>query len=265
MLADCLINAKFIFTKQVKILSLVFVLVSLATLFNPNFISGALFPLQFFNNYAVPIEENQNIFLLSNYFDYKPFIGIIAVIAALFIFMCRYRKKVSLFDWLIFLVFSVGTIVVIRNVTLFTYAIFIPLVTTTGYVLEDLAKFLKNNVTRNKIKFLTFFALFAFIFVTLVSALKQIEYQPYGLGLTESGREAIDFFINNKLQGPIYNNIDSGQYLAFKLYPSEKVFVDGRPEAYPKDFFIQDNAMLFGKVNKQYKFNLIFLFHYFEN
>ena len=62
---------------------------------------------------------------------------------------------------------------------------------------------------------------------------------PRGLGLEAANDAAVEFFIKEKLQGPIYNNYDVGAYLIYYLYPNHRVFIDNRPEAYPTSFFTE--------------------------
>ena len=52
--------------------------------------------------------------------------------------------------------------------------------------------------------------------------------------------------------------------LTKKMYPEQKVFVDGRPEAYSTDFFekiykpMQESPELWKKYSEQYKINYVF-------
>jgi hypothetical protein len=39
------------------------------------------------------------------------------------------------------------------------------------------------------------------------------------------------------VRGPLFNDFDVGSYLIHYLYPTERVFVDNRPEAYPARFW----------------------------
>ncbi|PIP87416.1 hypothetical protein COW81_00305, partial [Candidatus Campbellbacteria bacterium CG22_combo_CG10-13_8_21_14_all_36_13] len=48
---------------------------------------------------------------------------------------------------------------------------------------------------------------------------------------------AVNFVLENDIQGNMFNNFDIGGYLIYRLYPDRKVFVDNRPEAYPAEFF----------------------------
>ena len=55
--------------------------------------------------------------------------------------------------------------------------------------------------------------------------------------------------------------------MEYRLYPREKVFVDGRPEAYPKEFFsreyypAQNSYEGFESIDKKYHFNTVFYEH----
>jgi hypothetical protein len=92
-------------------------------------------------------------------------------------------------------------------------------------------------------------------------------HKRFGSQVAESGKGALDFVIKNNLRGPIFNNFDIGSYVAYRLYPKEKVFVDGRPEAYPAQFFqniyipMQMSAENFNQADSLYKFNLIIFSH----
>jgi hypothetical protein len=270
-LVDNLWSNKLRLVKSGKTIFAVFVLSLASTIINPNLINGAIFPLTFNSNYAFPILENQSIFYLSTLLNYQLFIGVETVIISLFILLFYYRKKAYLIDWLLFFTFSLGIILAIRNISLFALAIFIPLTRALGFLFKDLSIFLEKNLSRNKLNFLKIFAIFCLNVAILGSIIKVLSYQEFGLGTVESGKKAVDFYLKNKLTGPIYNNFDAGQYLAYRLFPQEKVFMDGRPEAYPKDFFLkiynpaQESPQDFEKISQKYKFNVIFMFHYFQS
>ncbi|HWR97488.1 MAG TPA: hypothetical protein VN317_03630, partial [Candidatus Methanoperedens sp.] len=50
--------------------------------------------------------------------------------------------------------------------------------------------------------------------------------------------EAADFLDKEALPPNLYNNFETGGYLAFRLFPRYRVFQDGRIPAYPRDFMI---------------------------
>lgn len=48
--------------------------------------------------------------------------------------------------------------------------------------------------------------------------------------------QAVDFVERNHVEGPIFNSYGIGGYLIWRLYPRERVFVDGRVEMYGTEF-----------------------------
>jgi hypothetical protein len=77
-------------------------------------------------------------------------------------------------------------------------------------------------------------------------------------------QESAKFFVENDVQGPIFNNYDIGSYLIFRLFPSERVFVDNRPEAYSVSFLkdvyraMQRDEELWKKMEQRFQFNVIY-------
>ncbi|MBF0479053.1 MAG: hypothetical protein HQL26_06185 [Candidatus Omnitrophica bacterium] len=86
-------------------------------------------------------------------------------------------------------------------------------------------------------------------------------------GTMPGAESAANFFKQNHLQGPIFNNYDIGGYLILSLFP-EKVFVDNRPEAYSVDFFkntyvpMQENDNEWFAQDQKYHFNVIFFYRH---
>jgi hypothetical protein len=90
---------------------------------------------------------------------------------------------------------------------------------------------------------------------------------PRGVGLEAANNAAAEFFVKEKLQGPIYNNYDVGAYLIYFLYPDQRVFIDNRPEAYATAFFtdvylpLHLNEQKWQSVSSSYGFNVLFFNH----
>jgi hypothetical protein len=53
---------------------------------------------------------------------------------------------------------------------------------------------------------------------------------------TGCGTSAIDFIKEKGLQGPILNEYSHGGYITYALWPTQKAFIDGRPDMYRDDF-----------------------------
>lgn len=61
----------------------------------------------------------------------------------------------------------------------------------------------------------------------------------WGMGLNHLSypESASDIILGKKLRGRIFNEFDHGGYLAWRLYPQQRVFIDGRGSTYPVQFF----------------------------
>jgi len=230
--------------------SLVFT--SLSCLLNPYGLQGALYPFTVFHNYGYSIVENQNIFFLIQYgflhSSYLYFFGACGLMLFLLLFN---RKKSQPIDWLLFIVFSSIAFSAIRNVPLFVFATF-----PTGIFLfpSTISKLVKNHVLWIGIISIAFiFHLYLFT-----------SQHGFGNTVVPGAEGGVKFFLAHSLHGPIFNNFDIGSYLDYRLYPAEKVFVDGRPEAYPASFFkdvyipMQENPQMFSNMEEKYNFSTIF-------
>jgi len=124
----------------------------------------------------------------------------------------------------------------------------------------------------------SFMLLFYFFFIPINLSLiyQNISNQTYkskfsnkrfGFGQVKGASAGTDFILNNKISGPLFNNFDIGSFLIFRLYPQYQVFVDGRPEAYPADFFkqvyipMQSHEEIWQQIDEEYNFNFIFFSH----
>lgn len=262
-LLDNLYSLHFHPDKSSKMLFFVFCLAAISTLINPNGISGSIYPLTYLLNYGMPIEENQNLLTLNTLFDYKPFLAVELILLFYFSLLLLNRKRTNIIDWLLFFVFGFGFLCANRNISLFAYATFVSFTRLVFLLLKTIEHFLSKNISQYKEYWIKTLVVFMLCLILLAYIAKLISPTSLGLEVDDLGKNSIDFFVNNNLKGPIYNNFDFGQYLAFRLYPKERVFVDGRPEAYPKDFFqktylpMQQDSTIFEKYANKYNFNTL--------
>lgn len=264
---DQLFITKFHFTKSVKILTVVILLSLFGCVINPNGIYGAIFPFTVFQNYAFPVVENQSVFTLIKIYQIPTlFYFFIAIIILFSSFLFRNYKQHRI-DLLLIICFSLATFAVFRNVSLFAIATFIPFVSAISSMLENSSTFIKHSVGGKYFIVLKIYLLFIIVLLLLSQIAKVVTTQKIGFGVDEYGKSSANFFLENKIQGPLYNNFDIGSYLIYRLYP-QKVFVDGRPEAYPKEFFqkiylpLQENPKKFTQTDNYYHFNTLFISHW---
>lgn len=243
---------------KIRISSLLFILLAsiFVTLLNPNGMKGALYPFSVFQNYGYSIEENQNIFFLWNIIHKQSIFYFFIAAPLLLISLALNFKNVKLVDWLISIFFTILAIISIRNFPLFVLATFIPFV-------KSLSSF-KLFTLHKQIKMIILVFLIA---LSVFEAQQVYTKKGFGFGVEKGAKDAADFFLKENLKGPIFNNFDIGSYLDYRLYPKEKVFVDGRPEAYPASFFKEEYIPMqvdkdkFDSLDQKYNFNTIFFSH----
>ncbi len=253
-----------LFTLQTSPLLLVLVLTALATLLNPNGLTGALYPFTVFNNYGYTIAENQTLFFLINYgFRNASYLYFGIAVVVLFILLLTNRKQTHLIDWLLFIVFTYLACSATRNFPLFVFGTFVPFVNAlSSFSLSERSESKGNKPSTSSGKnYFLFGTTFLFIGLFVYSF---ISTNGLGYSVTPGAEKGADFFIQNHLKGPMFNNFDIGSYLDYRLYPNQRVFVDGRPEAYPASFFqntyipMQQDTKIFEQVDKKYHFQSIY-------
>jgi len=224
----------------------------IATLFNPNGILGAIYPLVFSNNYGYTIEENQNIFFLWDY-SQKTTIAYFGVCASfLFLSFLINIKKARFVDFILSVFFTFLAASAIRNFPLFVLGTFI------AFVYNFSTVFPRISLKTQAIGISILIAVIGFQMLQITKA------NDFGFGVEQGAKKGADFYLENKLKGPIFNNFDVGGYLDYRFYPKERVFIDNRPGEYPTSFFqntyipMQQDQKVFSEVDKKYKFNIIF-------
>jgi len=260
---DLIIHRRNLWTKYTKTLLLVFILTGVATLFNPHFISGATYPLRVFQNYGYTIEENQTPFFLQSLGFHKPsFLYLGLALSILFSSLAISWKKTRIVDWLLSIALTLIALSAVRNFPLFVFVTFIPASLAFNNTLSTSIKWLKN---KPPIFLITACLILISFFGWQIRTI--LGFNGFGYGIREDGKKALNFFKENNISGPIFNNFDIGSYIEYRLYPSEKIFIDGRPEAYPSQFIqdtyikMQEDPSLFTKVSKNYEFNSIIFSH----
>ena len=237
--------------KTINIL-IVLILSSITTLFNPNGITGAIYPFIYSSNYGYTIEENQNIFFLWNLFHNTTIIYFALTSLLLTLSFLIAFKKSRLVDLLLSSFFIFLGASAIRNFPLFVFGTFIAFVHNLSTIFPKISFNVKKII------------LATLIFIICYQTAKVVQTNSFGFGIEPGAQKGADFFLANKLKGPLFNNFDVGGYLDYRFYPKERVFVDNRPGEYPSSFFqkvyipMQQDPTVFENVNKKYKFNIIF-------
>jgi len=241
--------------KSYKNLWRVFVFICLVSFINPYGYKGALYPLWVsFNSllksgiYYKYIEE-----LLPTWRHYQT-IGtyyiLIAISSVTFLLNFKRINLAHLMLWLIFLGISFK---VNRNIIFFNFFAF--LAATEGlFKLLDTNKFDFIEGFLGKSRYL-FMYLLRFIGITVlilwvIKSANSIMTRSYyifdenrtksillGITAKKYPDKPADFILKNGLPANIFNQFNYGSYLIYRLFPKQKVFIDGRTELYGDDFF----------------------------
>lgn len=219
-----------------------------ALFINPNGIQGVLAPFTIFGNYGYSIVENQNMFFLStvikNIFIQWYFICLPMIfIAACILF---WKKKYQ--ECVLLVVFSGLALFQIRHLPFFV-------LTAIAVVPQAFAQLNIKISALVRLLFLLFFMYLLMGGIVFFGSNMFFETfdinKSFGLGFEMQDTNVISFLNTHKRKGNIFNNFDIGSYLSYRLFPQTKVFVDGRPEAYPVSFFQNDYIPLEENQNKQ--------------
>lgn len=236
--------------------------VALTTLMNPNFLTGAFYPLNVFDNYGYRVLENQSVWFLENLKLIQPYFLLWKILALVLLAnliltgLKSYRESNFWTITLLWLTFLTLSAFAIRNMALFGLLSLVVIAWSINQAKASIKTILS----------VVFICLSLYGFGQVTSITKNYA-EAKGVGILPNSYASANFFIDNKIEGPIFNNYDIGGFLIFNLFPNEKVFVDNRPEAYKKDFFdkiyipIQEEADEWQKAEEKYKFNAVFFSH----
>lgn len=246
--------------KFLKSASIIAIAVIGANFLNPNTWQGVLYPLFVFQNYGYSIVENQGPFFLKAWgypwlTTWALFVGIVFGTISFLFNIKNFRK--NFFEFSLFVVSIVLALKMIRNYPIFALTM-IPI---------SMKNFSESGLRTANRK--VFVSLAVLILILIFSVMNNQIYEEvrfsrkFGLEVPSGAQAAVDFVRANNLRGPIFNNFDVGSFLIWKL-PEEKVFIDGRPEAYPADFIqnvyipMQENPELWERYSREYGINYVF-------
>ncbi len=257
---------------RIKNLLFCFLLVLVALLISPQ--GWQIFNLLFiFQDYGYLTIENQSIGFLEglgltnpNFFLYKA-AALLLLISSIFVLIKKWPRP-PLFFYLPTFLLAALAFLAIRNFSLF--ALFaLPALSFNSHVFKNWLN--EKHASVSQTKWLLFFigvaAVFSFNFFSQFNNFSTVRSSAR-LGLLPEVNGSANFFKENSLSGPVFNNYDIGSYLIFHLFPEEKIFVDNRPEAYPAGFFqnvyipLQEDEGLWEEKSKESQFNVIFFYRH---
>ena len=252
----------------IKRLSSIIFLLFAACFLNPAGWKTVFYPLNIFKNYGYDVAENKSPFFLEHLMHDPaiPFFKLALGILIITFIISLIFRNFSIFYFLAAASTSIAGMIAVRNFPFFALI----LLPTASIGLKNFFRSLSTQIKNAK----NVFWLKIFVSIILIILLGwAINYsfknplppnKEKGIGLSFESEKAAKFFLQENIKGPIFNNYDIGSYLIYYLYPSEKIFVDNRPEAYSKLFFdgiylpMQMDETKWQEIQNKYNFNAIF-------
>jgi len=269
---------------EFKRLQIILGLVILGCLANPYFIEGAWYPLgvlftlggknKIFFQF---IQELQKPVTASTLWDTGYFVTYKILILLSFVSFIFNRRRIdisALFFWIIFLLFSLQAV---RNGIFFAFAAY--LVVMTNVLTIKTGDIIPLRFTEEKFKHLTamvfkiLFLVFLFQFGADAAARGYYDFDKFeqkseygGISRRTYPDKAVDFLIEHKIKGNVFNDFNSGAYLVGRTFPDIKVYIDGRTEVYGGDFFkdyqkvwAEGNGAIFEREVKAHDITIVFM------
>lgn len=142
-------------------------------------------------------------------------------------------RKIDIFDLLVFLIAATLGLKMIRFFAEFAILAAPVIIQQIGVFLnwakfsDDMKKLFGHRILVAAISF----GLILFVVTSNNPQLKKYQF-GYGFNKDMQPAGAAEFIRTNKLKGNIFNDINWGGYLAFRLYPDNKIFMHGRYTAF---------------------------------
>lgn len=234
-------------------------LLAAATLANPWFVTGALYPLSIFRNYGYSVLENQTPFFLKAWgypqlTTHALFLGML--LAVLGVAANHRNLRANATGLILMLGTAALALIMLRNYPLFALTL-LP---------ASLKNFDESGWFCDRTALAGLGLLAAVLGAASIVTGQFFKWggiiRQFGPVVPAGYEKPLAFFREAKIRGPIFNNFDIGSYLIWRL-PEEKVFIDGRPEAYPASFIenvykrMQDDPIAWRQYSDQYGINAV--------
>jgi len=161
------------------------------------------------------------------------------------------NRPISITKILLTLVFGYGALRSMRNIPLFAIVVIPVLAEQFNYLIEFKLNAQKQNrhfryIAPIVISAIAVVVVLGFIQVTNNQQKSEAETFP---------KDAVDWIIENKPKGNIFNSYNWGGYIIWRLYPEYLVYIDGRADLYGEEFVSNYTGIYFTKPGWEEKLN----------
>jgi len=143
------------------------------------------------------------------------------------------RKKVFVFDATKFLVVLMTLYLAFEHIKMIPFAV----IAMSAFFYDDFY-IIFNFITRgaiNKIALLKDALVYIAVLVFIVMTIRKADFKPF-LSFYKFPILEIEFIKINDLKGNLLTNFEFGSYASYKLYPHNKIYMDGRYEEVYDDY-----------------------------
>ncbi len=263
-------------------LLIVVLLIILASFINPYTYQGAVYPFKILaslggesRSVLKDISELKSPFMSGGSTVF--WLKVLIAFSAFSFLLAAARRTLNLSRLFLYILFLILGLSVQRHLALFAF----PVSLVTFYNLGEIKKnhdffsdFEKLKIFFKPLKIsILFFAVIYFLFFTYQIAsnrfyLKERILKTFNFGLTPElfPEQAVDFLLEHKFIGHIFNDMIGGSYLVWRYYPKEKVFVDGRTEVFGPQLFkdyisVYREPKTFESIARKYNIDYVLLNH----
>lgn len=259
------IIGEFINKKPVKKYIIVFLLSFLVLPINPWGIDYLIFLLKANTMHRTNILEWMGLFSPQYkyiYLEFKYFVSIILLFEVGYIIK-SIKSKSFVFDATKYLVIITTLFLAVQHIKLIPIAV----IAMSAFLYDDFYTFF-NFITRgtfNKIAPVKDILVYIIAIILIFINIRKTHIGPF-LDFNKFPVLAIEFIKINGIKGNLLTNFELGSYASYKLYPNNKIFMDGRYEEVYYDFMnpMLDRFMLGGDTQnellKTFPPNLILLY-----
>lgn len=228
-----LIKPKKIIDEKIKILLLILIISLALSFLCPNPLQKLKLPFSFFyetrNELLLQvIQELQGYKLKYDIFTLYSFLLFFSGLT----FILKI-KDIDFSDLLLFLFFAYLSLTAVRFVPLFMLAVALVLFKNLEHIQKNYLsniKILSSKYLKGTANILLIPAIFYTGYITIGFNVAPTSDYIFGFGIskTKFPSKLIEFLEANKIEGKMLNPLHYGGYLEWKLFPKQKVFIDGR-------------------------------------
>lgn len=226
----------------------------MACFMNPYLFKGILYPFKVLFSvggeskvfFGYIVELSQPI-LWSNIFSLE-FLPFKLLIALSFLSLAFNYRKLDLSALLLWIIFLILALKAVRNLPYFSFIAFFVFISNIQHFTPD--QFFNKDLIKRKLHYVfsilikVILCWWMFQYYSGISMAGYFDFEKYerkseyqGVTLRNYPTKAVDFLVNNRVEGNFLNHFNTGSYLVGRTSPAIKVFIDGRTEVYGSEFF----------------------------